>query len=143
MLAAGQWDLKSTEMKIFLAPIKAFQGELALITHEKFNEQEIDNLQHEITPNVREIHAFWLARRSEHAPKTNFRHGAAGELQRLPVHADQRNARGRDHHYAVGWLLGRHRRADHRGRRTSGAQRNLYCHRQARAAGSVEACGPG
>lgn len=74
VLAAGKWDLESTEMKILLAPIKAFQGEQALITDEKFNEQEINNLRHAITPNVREIHAFWLARRSERAPRTNFRH---------------------------------------------------------------------
>jgi len=60
-------------MKILLAPIKAFQGEQALITDEKFSEQEIQNLRQAITPNVREIHAFWLARRAAAGPMATFR----------------------------------------------------------------------
>ena len=74
VLAAEQWELQTTEMKILLTPIKAFQGEQAFITDENFNEQEIRNLRHAITPNVREIHAFWLSRRAEEAPMATVRH---------------------------------------------------------------------
>jgi len=73
VLAAKQWELETIEMKILLAPIKAFQGEQALVTDDKFNEQEIGNLRLAITPNAREIHAFWLARRAEDTPRATVR----------------------------------------------------------------------
>ena len=63
MLSAEDWMLDSMEMGILLAPIKAFQGEQATKTHEDFDLKEIVNLQNAITPNIREIHAYWLARR--------------------------------------------------------------------------------
>ena len=72
-LTADQWELDTIEMKILLAPIKAFQGEQAFITDENFDEQEIENLRHAIAPNAREIHAFWLARRSGDAPTATVR----------------------------------------------------------------------
>ena len=62
--AAEQWQLQSRDMKILITPITAFQGDQATLTHNQFNEQEIRNLQQAITPNVREIHAYWLAQRS-------------------------------------------------------------------------------
>ena len=73
-LAAGQWDLQNIEIKILIAPIKAFQGEQAFTTHDQFSPQEIHNLQQAITPNVRGIHAYWLARRADHAPSTPIKH---------------------------------------------------------------------
>ena len=69
VLSAEDWMLDSMEMRILLAPIKAFQGEQATKTHEDFKHKEIVNLQNAITPNIREIHAYWLARR-EAAPAT-------------------------------------------------------------------------
>lgn len=74
LMAEEMWEQESIEMKILLAPIKAFQGEQAFLTDEKFSKQEIQNLRQAITPNVREIHAFWLARRSPNAPMATFRH---------------------------------------------------------------------
>ena len=73
-MAAEQWELETIEMKILLAPIKSFQGEQAFINDDKFSEKEIHNIRQAITPNAREIHAFWLARRSQDAPMTTFRH---------------------------------------------------------------------
>jgi len=67
-LAAWRWDLESPDMKKLFAPINAFVGEQALITDKNFSREEINNLREAITPNVREIHAYWLAHRSEHAP---------------------------------------------------------------------------
>ena len=64
VLAAEQWQLQSCDMKILITPIAAFQGDQATLTHDQFSEQEIRNLQQAITPNVREIHAYWLAQRS-------------------------------------------------------------------------------
>ena len=74
VLAAGQWDLQQIEMKILIAPIKAFQGEQAFTTHDQSSPQEIHNLQQAITPNVREIHAYWLTRRADQAPSTPIKH---------------------------------------------------------------------
>jgi len=72
-MAAEQWEQQTIEMKILLAPIKAFQGEQAFITDDKFTEQEIHNLRCAIAPNAREIHAFWLARRANDASMETFR----------------------------------------------------------------------
>lgn len=65
MLTADQWHFDELNMKILLTPIMAFNGEEAMRTHDTYNEQEIINLQNAITPNVCEIHAYWLARRGE------------------------------------------------------------------------------
>jgi uncharacterized protein len=66
-LASGAWNLDSMEMKILLAPIGAFTEEKDFYAHELCNKQEVENLQKAIAPNVREIHAHWLARRSDYA----------------------------------------------------------------------------
>jgi yecA family protein len=73
-LALEQWEMDTIEMKVLLAPIKAFQVEESPITDDKFSEQEINKLQKAITPNAREIHAYWLARRATHSPTTTFKH---------------------------------------------------------------------
>ena len=72
-LASEQWQLDTMEMSILLAPIKAFQGEQAFVTDENFNEREIDNLRLAIAPNAREIHAFWLACRTQDSPTATVR----------------------------------------------------------------------
>jgi uncharacterized protein len=66
-LTADQWDLGGQEMGILLAPITAFTSETSWRGHD-FNEDEIENIKEAIAPNVREIHAFWLARRSDQSP---------------------------------------------------------------------------
>ncbi|MGA9572571.1 MAG: UPF0149 family protein [Lysobacterales bacterium] len=73
-LTAGAWDLDSMKMKILLAPIGAFTEEKGFYAHEHCNEQEFENLQKAIAPNVREIHAHWLALRSDHAPAASVIH---------------------------------------------------------------------
>lgn len=62
-LAADSWHIESTDMSILLSPILAFSSQLGWKGHE-FNEQESDNLKRAIIPNVRDIHAYWLARRA-------------------------------------------------------------------------------
>jgi uncharacterized protein YecA (UPF0149 family) len=54
-------------MKALLAPMMAFYGEQAMMIEELYDDQEFDDLCAEIIPNVRRIHAFWLARRSQQA----------------------------------------------------------------------------
>ena len=66
-LTADQWDFGEQEMGILLAPITAFTSETSWRGHD-FNESEVENIQNAIAPNVREIHAFWLARRSDQSP---------------------------------------------------------------------------
>ena len=78
VLAAEDWRLDDMEMRILLTPILAFQGEQALNTHTEFDADEVVNLQHAITPNVREIYAYWLARRQDLAPgNMPFKHSAS------------------------------------------------------------------
>jgi uncharacterized protein len=67
-LGAEAWEPDSMEMKILLAPIGAFTEEKGFYAHEHCNKQEAENLRKAITPNVRDIHAHWLARRSNYAP---------------------------------------------------------------------------
>jgi len=63
-LAADQWDSGGQELAILLAPIRAFTGETNWRGH-NFNEGEVESIQQAIAPNVRDIHAFWLARHSD------------------------------------------------------------------------------
>ena len=63
-LAADQWELDGQEMRLLLAPITAFTRETNWRGHD-LNEDEVENIQNTIAPNVRAIHAFWLARRSD------------------------------------------------------------------------------
>ena len=63
-LAAAQWDGAGQEMAILLTPIRAFTGETKWRGHD-FDESEKENIRQAIEPNVREIHAWWLARRAE------------------------------------------------------------------------------
>lgn len=63
-LAGGQWDEGGQDMTILLTPITAFTSKTNWQGHD-FTENEVENIQGAITSNVREIHAFWLARRSE------------------------------------------------------------------------------
>ena len=53
-------------MEELLAPIRAFTQATGWEGHES-SESEVRNLQNSIAPNVRKIHAYWLAQRSEEA----------------------------------------------------------------------------
>ncbi|MHB8745249.1 MAG: UPF0149 family protein [Gammaproteobacteria bacterium] len=66
-LTADQWSTDSSEMTILLAPIRAFTSETAWRAHD-LSATETENIQNAITPNVRAIHAYWLARRAHQAP---------------------------------------------------------------------------
>jgi uncharacterized protein len=63
-LAAAQWHSAGQEMAILLTPIRAFTEETHWRGHD-LSEKEADNVRNAIEPNVREIHAYWLKRRSE------------------------------------------------------------------------------
>ena len=67
-LAADQWNTDELEMTILLAPIRAFTSETGWRAHDMKTETEIDNIRNAITPNVCEIHAFWLARWQDYTP---------------------------------------------------------------------------
>ena len=66
-LTVDQWSTDSPEMTILLAPIRAFTSETAWRAHD-LSATETENIQNAITPNVRAIHAYWLARRAHQAP---------------------------------------------------------------------------
>lgn len=69
-LAADQWNAGGQEMAILLTPIRAFTSETGWRAHDLSTDAEIENIRNAITPNVREIHAYWLARREDHAPSS-------------------------------------------------------------------------
>lgn len=68
-LAADRWDAGGQEMAILLTPILAFTSETDWRGHD-FSGDEVENIQNAITPNVREIHAFWLAKREKDTPSS-------------------------------------------------------------------------
>ncbi len=67
-LAAELWNAGGRQMTILLTPIRAFTAETGWRAHDLSTDEEIDNIRNAITPNAREIHAYWLAHREEHAP---------------------------------------------------------------------------
>jgi len=69
-LAADQWDAGGREMTILLTPILAFTSVLGWRAHDMNSKAETENIRNAITPNVREIHAYWLARREDYAPSS-------------------------------------------------------------------------
>jgi uncharacterized protein len=62
-LAANEWEMDDLDMKVLLAPVLAFTEQAGWPAHD-FKGAKFRNLQDAITPNVREIHAYWLRRRS-------------------------------------------------------------------------------
>ena len=67
-LAAGAWNAGGLQMAVLLTPIRAFTSETDWRGHDFSTEVEIENIRSAITPNVREMHAYWLARRDRPAP---------------------------------------------------------------------------
>lgn len=68
-LTADLWGAGGLEMEVLLMPIRAFTSETDWRAHE-LSDVEIENLHDAITHNVREIHAYWLARREADAPSS-------------------------------------------------------------------------
>lgn len=64
-LSADQWALDTDQIQNLLSPIIAFTTQIELDVFERYTEKEIKILQQAITPNVRKIHAHWLAQRVE------------------------------------------------------------------------------
>lgn len=79
-LCMEQWHLDSLDITTLLTPIQIFGTEEGWVKLDSLNEQETENIGKAITPNVREIHAYWLARR-ESSP-------ANGATQ-APIRRDQ------------------------------------------------------
>jgi uncharacterized protein len=66
-LSQEQWDQGGLEMTILLTPIRAFTSMTDFSGHDlEGNEKE--NVRRAIVSNVREIYAFWLARRADYMP---------------------------------------------------------------------------
>jgi uncharacterized protein len=63
-LAAERWEAGGMEMTALVAPILAFTSETDFRAHDLATSEETDNVRRAITPNVREIHAYWLKRRA-------------------------------------------------------------------------------
>lgn len=57
------WLTGENEVTILLTPILAFTGSRNWRAHD-FKPEEVERLQNTITPNVRHLHAYWLARRT-------------------------------------------------------------------------------
>ena len=66
-LAQDHWDDGGKEMATLLTPILAFTEVTDWKGHD-YEHHEIETIQRAIAPNVRAIHAYWLARRGEHEP---------------------------------------------------------------------------
>ena len=63
-LAADEWHARAAEIADLLAPIRAFTGATDWQAHE-LSEPEAAKLRDAIAPNVRALHAYWLARRAK------------------------------------------------------------------------------
>jgi len=63
-LATESWELDSLDMTILLTPILAFTNETQWEGHE-LKKNESENIKKTIPENAREIHAYWLARRTQ------------------------------------------------------------------------------
>lgn len=62
-LAMDAWDAGGQEVSTMLMPFLVFVSEKGWEMLDKMNSEEVENLQQAVITNVREIHAFWLARR--------------------------------------------------------------------------------
>ncbi len=64
-LAADEWRAGAPEIADLLAPIRAFTEETDWLAHEIADLKQVEKLRDAIAPNVRAIHANWLARRAQ------------------------------------------------------------------------------
>ena len=63
-LTAEQWKAGGAHMNMLLDPIFAFTGATQWRAHDLADEEERDRIRDTIAPRVRQIHAYWLERRS-------------------------------------------------------------------------------
>ena len=76
-LALAHWNLDEMNMAILLMPIKMFGTEEGQVKLDGLDKQGVDNVRNTITPNVREIQAYWLARREESPGRSPIRRDKA------------------------------------------------------------------
>ena len=81
-LAADSWNAGGLQMSILLTPILAFSSETEWRAHDMSTDAEIEHIRNAITPNVREIHAWWLACRDDPAPSAAPAHRAEPHVGR-------------------------------------------------------------
>ncbi len=81
-LAADSWNAGGRQMSIMLTPIQAFSSETEWRAHDMSTDAEIEHIRNAITPNVREIHAWWLARRDDPVPSSVPAHRAEPRVGR-------------------------------------------------------------
>ena len=65
-LALDDWDKGGEAMSVLLTPILAFTEQSDWLGH-TYEADETEKIQQAIAPNVRTIHAYWLARRADQA----------------------------------------------------------------------------
>lgn len=81
-LTADLWGAGGLEMEVLLIPMRAFTSETDWRAHELSSDVEIENLHQAIARNVRETHAYWLARREADAPSSEPLRRAAPSVGR-------------------------------------------------------------
>ena len=67
-LAADEWGAAAPEITDLLTPIRAFTEDTNWQAHDLADSKQVEKLRDAIAPNVRAIHAYWLARRAQDAP---------------------------------------------------------------------------
>ena len=72
-LLVKRWELETLNIKLLIAPIQAYGTEAGWEFLDTLEERALENIRREITPNVREIHAFWLARREASSTRETTR----------------------------------------------------------------------
>lgn len=83
-MAESLWQAGGLEMTVLLAPIRAFTAATDWHAYQFTDTAEIDTIRNAITPNVRQIHAYWLARRDAGTP-------AAAPVRRAAAHIGRNN----------------------------------------------------
>lgn len=66
-LTLDEWSAAPAEVLDLLEPIHAFTSHTGWAAHEAKDPKLVEALQHEIAPNVRAIHAYWLRQRGDDA----------------------------------------------------------------------------
>jgi uncharacterized protein len=70
LLAEDKWMEGGEQMKIWLTPMIAFSELTGWAGHE-FDHDQVEILQESIAPNVRSIHAYWLAQRGQDVDRSS------------------------------------------------------------------------
>jgi len=65
LLDSEQWNLDKPEIKVLLGSIKAYIDDESLPMHASFSQVEIERIKNNLSSVVREIYAYWLARKEK------------------------------------------------------------------------------